>query len=235
MGAFWACRWSRGAWRAAFWSCDRADARKFEGRRGRAGESAAAQVMRIVQSERVFQAVERSKHEHERFYQASAALNRALTLDEVYDAAIAGARGVCEFDFAAIATYEPREAATPSAAWWAKGRRSCSGPTHRDPSSLASMVVKNKLALPAGGDWRDRDVPVFSHPMRMQGLRIAARAAADRQGRGDRHLHGGRAPRRALSPATGARCWGDRQPGGDLDAERAACTRCWRSRPPPTG
>ena len=33
--------------------------------------SAAAQIMRIVQSERVFQAVERSKHEHERFYRAS--------------------------------------------------------------------------------------------------------------------------------------------------------------------
>jgi GAF domain-containing protein len=39
--------------------------------------AAAEQVMRIVQSERVFQAVERSKHEHERFYRASAALNRA--------------------------------------------------------------------------------------------------------------------------------------------------------------
>src|SRR5207248_3662445 len=70
--------------------------------------SAAAQVIRIVQSERVFQAVERSKHEHERFYKASAALNRALTLDEVYDAAIAGARGVCLFDFASFASYYAR-------------------------------------------------------------------------------------------------------------------------------
>ena len=68
--------------------------------------AAADQVIRIVQSERVFQAVERSKHEHERFYRASAALNRALTLAEVYDAAIEGARGACEFDFAAIATYD---------------------------------------------------------------------------------------------------------------------------------
>jgi len=29
-------------------------------------------------------------------------------------------------------------------------------------------VAKNKLALPAGGDWHERDVPVFSHPMRIK-------------------------------------------------------------------
>ena len=69
------------------------------------------------------------------------------------------------------------------------------------------MVAKNKLALPAGGDWRERDVPVFSHPMRIKDFEsllvlpllvkdevigtftVAARA-------------------RARSPATGARCWG---------------------------
>ncbi|HEY4395947.1 MAG TPA: sensor domain-containing diguanylate cyclase, partial [Polyangia bacterium] len=42
------------------------------------------------------------------------------------------------------------------------------GTTHKDPSSIASMAAKNKLALPAGGEWRERDVPVFSHPMRIK-------------------------------------------------------------------
>jgi diguanylate cyclase (GGDEF)-like protein len=42
------------------------------------------------------------------------------------------------------------------------------GTSHKDPSSIASMVAKNKLALPAGGDWHERDVPVFSHPMRIK-------------------------------------------------------------------
>ena len=41
------------------------------------------------------------------------------------------------------------------------------GTSHRDPSSIVAMVVKNKLALPAGGEWRERDVPVFSKPMRI--------------------------------------------------------------------
>jgi two-component system cell cycle response regulator len=130
--------------------------------------SAAQQVVRVVQSERVFQAVERSKHEHERFYRASAELNRALTLDQVYDAAIAGARSVCDFDFAAIATYDARRGSHTLRRVVGEGADKMDGTTHRDSSSIASMVVKNKLALPAGGDWRERDVPVFSHPMRIR-------------------------------------------------------------------
>jgi two-component system cell cycle response regulator len=133
---------------------------------------AAAQVMRIVQSERVFQAVERSKHEHERFYTASAALNRALTLTEVYDAAIEGARGVCEFDFAAIATYDAREGEHVLVRTVGEGAASLDGTRHRAAGSLASMVVKNKLALPAAGEWtdRDEDIYVFDPELRMKGF-----------------------------------------------------------------
>jgi two-component system cell cycle response regulator len=118
--------------------------------------AAADQVMRIVQSERVFQAVERSKHEHERFYRASAALNRALTLAEVYDAAIEGARGACEFDFAAIATYESADGNHVISRVVGEGANELAGRAFCDAGSVASMVVKNKLALPAAGDWRDR-------------------------------------------------------------------------------
>jgi two-component system cell cycle response regulator len=133
---------------------------------------AAAQVMRIVQSEQVFQAVERSKHEHERFYTASAALNRALTLAEVYDAAIEGARGVCEFDFAAIATYDGRDKEHVLVRTVGEGADGLDGTRHRHPGSLASMVVKNKLALPAAGEWtdRDEDIFVFDPELRMKGF-----------------------------------------------------------------
>jgi two-component system cell cycle response regulator len=131
--------------------------------------SAAAQVMRIVQSERVFQAVERSKHEHERFYKASAALNRALTLAEVYDAAIEGARGVCDFDFAAIATHDIRDGSHTLRRVVGDGADELDGRRFRDANALASMVVKNKLALPAAGEWGDRDdVGVFDPETRFQ-------------------------------------------------------------------
>jgi len=147
---------------------DRADARKFDEAAVALCTRAAEQVVRAVQSERVFQAVERSKHEHERFYRASAELNRALTLDEVYEAGITGARGVCEFDFAAIATYDSRRGSHTIRKVVGEGADNLLGTAHKDPSSIASMVAKNKLALPAGGDWRERDVPVFSHPMRIK-------------------------------------------------------------------
>ncbi|MES1171956.1 MAG: diguanylate cyclase [Bacteroidota bacterium] len=148
---------------------DRRNGRPFTPADAETLTSAARQVVRVVQSERVFHAVERSKHEHERFYRASAELNRALTLDQVYDAAIAGARGVCDFDFAAIATHDAARGShriDRAVGEWSEGLE---GTTHRDPSSIVAMVVKNKLALPAGGEWRERDVPVFSKPMRIKG------------------------------------------------------------------
>ncbi|HVZ86362.1 MAG TPA: sensor domain-containing diguanylate cyclase [Polyangia bacterium] len=147
---------------------DRANDHKFDDAAVALMTSAAEQVVRVVQSERVFQAVERSKHEHERFYRASAELNRALTLDEVYAAAIAGARGVCEFEFAAIATYDARRGSHTIRSVVGESAEHLLGTTHKDPSSIASMAAKNKLALPAGGEWRERDVPVFSHPMRIK-------------------------------------------------------------------
>ncbi|HVU51024.1 MAG TPA: sensor domain-containing diguanylate cyclase [Polyangia bacterium] len=147
---------------------DRSDGRKFEDADVALMTNAALQVVRCVQSERVFHAVERSKHEHERFYRASSELNRALTLEEVYDAAIAAARSVCEFEFAAIATYDGRKGSHTIRKVVGELAEKLDGTTHRDPSSITSMVVKNKLALPAGGDWREHDVPVFSHPMRIR-------------------------------------------------------------------
>jgi two-component system cell cycle response regulator len=133
--------------------------------------SAAAQIMRIVQSERVFQAVERSKHEHERFYRASTALNRALTLEEVYAAALEGARGVCDFDFAAIASFDARHGSHVIGMAVGEGSESLLGTQHRDVGSVASMVVKNKLALPVSGEWRDRhETHIYDAGERLKGF-----------------------------------------------------------------
>ena len=134
---------------------DRAGEHKFDDAAVALMASAAEQVVRVVQSERVFQAVERSKHEHERFYRASTALNRALTLDEIYNAAIEGARGVCDFDFAAIAAFDVRDGSHVISLAVGEGGDALAGTRHRDAASVASMVVKNKLSLPVSGEWRD--------------------------------------------------------------------------------
>jgi diguanylate cyclase (GGDEF)-like protein len=115
--------------------------------------------------------VERSKHEHERFYRSSTALNRALTLDEVYAAAIEGARGVCEFDFAAIAAFDGRTGGHSISLAVGESSEGLAGTCHRDGTSVASMVVKNKLALPVSGEWRDHhETHIFHAGERIKGF-----------------------------------------------------------------
>src|SRR5262249_24342485 len=71
-------------------------------------EGAAAQMLRALQSERVFAAVERAKYEHERFFAALAQLNRALGIEQVCRRTFEAARELCEYDFAAITVVDPQ-------------------------------------------------------------------------------------------------------------------------------
>jgi diguanylate cyclase (GGDEF)-like protein len=138
---------------------------------------AAQQILRAIQSERVFAAVERSKYEHERFYRASALLGRALTLEQVMDTAFDAAREIVEFDLASIALYDKELRKH-------RVHRVRVGPGVDDivdanaleglewgmNSGLASMVVKNKHYLPAGGELRDHETPVFTRKVKLKGV-----------------------------------------------------------------
>ena len=75
-----------------------------------------AQVLRVVQSERVFRAVERAKYEHERFYQATAMLTKALTVEQVIETAFDAAAAITDYDAAVIALYEKDGIASPRSA-----------------------------------------------------------------------------------------------------------------------
>ena len=67
---------------------------------------ASTQVLRVVQAEQVFRAVERAKYEHERFFQATALLGRALTPEQVMETAFDACDAIVEHDLAAIALYD---------------------------------------------------------------------------------------------------------------------------------
>jgi hypothetical protein len=54
---------------------------------------------------------------------------------------------------AAIATYDSAEENHVLSRVVGEGADELAGRTFGDPGSIASMVVKNKLALPAAGDW----------------------------------------------------------------------------------
>jgi diguanylate cyclase (GGDEF)-like protein len=139
---------------------------------------ASAQLLRTVQAEQVFRAVERAKYEHERFYQATVMLGRALTPEQVLDTAFDAAAVIVDYDAAAIALYDKAKARHHVAAVRVQpGGDGMIDPEQllelefKDNAGLASMVVKNRHYLPAGGEPREVAVPVFTRKIKLDDAR----------------------------------------------------------------
>ncbi|HET9626324.1 MAG TPA: GAF domain-containing protein, partial [Kofleriaceae bacterium] len=139
---------------------------------------ASAQVLRVVQSEQVFRAVERAKYEHERFYQATAMLGRALTVEQVIETAFDAAAAIVEYDVASIALYDKAKARHKIAAVRIRpGGEGIIDPTQltdlefKDNAGLASMVVKNRHYLPAGGEPREVTAPIYTRKVKIEDAR----------------------------------------------------------------
>lgn len=133
-----------------------------------------AQVLRVVQSEQVFRAVERAKYEHERFYQATAMLGRALTPEQVMETAFDAAAAIVEYDVGAIALYEKdRQRHSVAAVRVRPGGEGLvdpaqlSGLEFKDNAGLASMVVKNRHYLPSGGEPREVSAPIYTRKVKI--------------------------------------------------------------------
>ncbi len=134
---------------------------------------ASAQVLRVVQSEQVFRAVERAKYEHERFYQATARLGRALTLEQVIETAFEAAAAITEYDVAIIALYDkPRGKHKIAAVRVMPAGEGLVDPAQlqdlefKDNAGLASMVVKNRHYLPASGEPREVSAPIYTRKVK---------------------------------------------------------------------
>jgi len=149
---------------------DRRDDRPFSEAEEQLMVQASRQVLRAIQSERVFAAVERSKYEHERFYQASSMLNSALTLGQVYDTAFAAAREIAVFDFGAITLVDRERNRHIVCRVEGEQAERFEGQEFKSNAGLVSMVVKNRHYLPAGDELRERDTVVFTRKLRMRGM-----------------------------------------------------------------
>ncbi len=135
---------------------------------------ASHQVLRVVQSEQVFRAVERAKYEHERFYQATALLGRALTPEQVMETAFDAAAAICDYDVAVIALYEKdrqkHRVASVRIRPSGEGlidKHSLLDLEFKDNAGLASMVVKNRHYLPSGGEPRELSAPIFTRKVKL--------------------------------------------------------------------
>jgi diguanylate cyclase (GGDEF)-like protein len=138
---------------------------------------AAEQALRAIRSEQVFCAVERAKYEHERFYQASAMLVRALTPEQVLDTAFAAAAQIVDFDLAVVTLHDRAEKRhRVCAVRCAPGKENLAGGApladleFHDNAGLVAMVVKNRHYLPATGELRDQTTPVFTRRVKLRGV-----------------------------------------------------------------
>ena len=134
------------------------------------------QILRAIQSEQVFAAVERSKYEHERFYKASALLCEALTLEQVMDTAFDAAAEIVGFGVAVMTLYDREHRRHRVASVRVEdeagitGHEALAGLDFRPNAGLVSMVVKNRHFLPAGGELRDTQTPIFTKRVRIRGV-----------------------------------------------------------------
>lgn len=135
---------------------------------------AGGQVLRVVQAEQVFRAVERAKYEHERFYQATAMLGRALTPEQVMATAFDACAAIVEYDAAVIALYDKDRAKHRIAAVrigdGGKGiiDENIAGFEFKDNAGLAAMVIKNRHYLPAGGEPREVSAPIYTRKIKIE-------------------------------------------------------------------
>jgi two-component system, cell cycle response regulator len=149
---------------------DRGGDRPFSEREEAILQNAAEQMLRAIQSERVFAAVERAKYEHERFFAALARLNRALTAEDVYATTFEATREICDFDFAAITLFDKAHKRHTVVSAVGQAPKGLAGLSFVDNAGIVAMVVKNKHFLPAGGEIRDKDTLVFTKRVRLDGM-----------------------------------------------------------------
>jgi diguanylate cyclase (GGDEF)-like protein len=149
---------------------DRGGDRPFSEKEERLLQGASEQMLRAIQSERVFAQVERAKYEHERFFAALARLNRALTAEDVYATTFEATREICDFDFAAITMFDKSTKRHTVVSTMGDAPKGLAGLSFGDNAGIAAMVVKNKHFLPAGGEVRDKDALIFTKKVRLDGM-----------------------------------------------------------------
>ncbi|MEI8257039.1 MAG: diguanylate cyclase, partial [Deltaproteobacteria bacterium] len=148
---------------------DRSDDRPFDDQEQATLTRVAEQALRHVHNERVFGALERSKDELAKLFQASRALGEALTEDEVIAAVSSSSRSVVDHDMVVLASYDEKTHEH-------KIRHVTGGISEKlerlafaDNSGLASAAVKTRHALPYKGQFDSKTQYLFTRNVAMDG------------------------------------------------------------------
>lgn len=148
---------------------DRTDDKEFTEEEQEVLAKAAEHCLRIIEQERSFAAVERSKYEQEQFYRASEMLNSALTTEEVYDKSFTALSSIVACDLVALTSYDEgaghhrvlaARANSEDKAWRGPAEE-LNGLVFDDGQGLVSIAVKNRHHMPATGQHSDPDTAIF--------------------------------------------------------------------------
>ena len=136
----------------------------------------AGELIRAVESERIFLGMQAERDEKELFYGAIEQLNRKSKTQEVLDAAIDVAARIVQLDFGAVTLFEPDEprrphrivkAVTPSPDGWQPSE--LQGRRFSARTGLVAWAVRHGSSLPSPSDRVDR-ARVFDEGTRLKGL-----------------------------------------------------------------
>jgi two-component system cell cycle response regulator len=141
---------------------DRSEERNFEdvemGLLTQSGEF----ILRAMQNERVFAALDRANREQAKLYRAAEALGAARTESQVIEAGVESAREIAAFDFAAVTLFHRKGGSHEICAVSGRGADDLVGRTFRHNAGLVSMVVANRQALPYRGEYDSTRQTVFA-------------------------------------------------------------------------
>jgi len=162
-----------------FVCADRIDGRPFTDEEQAALATAAEHVLRVIEQERAFSAVERSKYEQERFYRASELLNEALTLEAVYDRTFDAVASIRDCSLMALTGFDKSsdshrvlasrlDAALTSDRAWSGVEERLRGHQFASGKGLVSSAVKNRHYMPVSGELLDGHTVVFDADTRLR-------------------------------------------------------------------
>jgi diguanylate cyclase (GGDEF)-like protein len=152
---------------------DRAGDRSFEALDQAALEALSTQCLRLVRTERVFAAMEKSKDELAKMHAASRALGDALSVEQVLDAVAQSAEAFVAHDLCVVTSYDPKT--LEHKVRFAKGEHAEALKSLQFASNhgIASSVVESRHALPYRGQYDARAQFLFTKDVALEGLESA--------------------------------------------------------------
>jgi two-component system, cell cycle response regulator len=133
-------------------------------------QSAAEHMIRVLENERVFVQLEKSKREQTVLYQSSKALGAALNEDAVLDAGLNAAAEIVPYEFAAVTLYDQKSHRHSVLRAVGEGAQAFTNLSFRDNTSLTAMAVKNRHYLPYRGEFDGKQQVVYTQKTNLAGM-----------------------------------------------------------------